>query len=488
MSSARKFLDTVLDPDSFRSWDSASTEPPTDNPHYRTSRERAAERAGTDESVISGEGRVDGRRIAVVCSEFGFLGGSLGVVAAGRIFDALTRATAQQLPVLAVLASGGTRMQEGTPAFLRMTGVAAVIANHRSAGLPYLTYLRHPATGGAMASWGSLGQVTVAEPGALVGFLGPKVYRALHGEEFPEGVQTAENLLAHGLVDHVCPPAELRALLTTLLGLLTPGAAPTSAPEPEPESPDGSPSAWELVLSTRRAQRPGLNRLLELGATELVRLNGTGEGEVGVGMVLCLARFGATACVLVGHDRAGQASAPLGPADLRVARRGMRLAGETGLPLITVIDTPGAALSPSAEQGGLAGEIARCLAGMSQLLVPTVSVLLGAGCGGAALALLPADRVIAAQRSWLSALPLEGASAILHGDTDHAEETAARQRIRAADLHALGVVDRLVAERPDAADEPDAFVHRILGALHQELAHAHAIPAAERLPRRLARY
>ena len=108
----------------------------------------------------------------------------------------------------------------------------------------------------------------------------------------------------------------------------------------------------------------------------------------------------------------------------------MRLAEELGLPLVTVIDTPGADLSPRAEEGALAGEIARCLADMSRLTVPSVSVLLGQGCGGGALALLPADRVIAAEHAWLSPLPPEGASAIVHDDVEHAAEMAERQRDR----------------------------------------------------------
>ena len=159
----------------------------------------------------------------------------------------------------------------------------------------------------------------------------------------------------------------------------------------------------------------------------------------------------------------------MGPEALREARRGMHLAEELGLPLVTVIDTQGAALSADAENGGLAGEIARCLFDLVSLRAPTLCLMLGEGSGGGALALLPADRVVAAQHAWLSPLPPEGASAIVHRDTDHAPEMARAQRVRALDLYALGIVDRVVAELPDAADEPEAFCLRVGAVLQHEL-------------------
>jgi acetyl-CoA carboxylase carboxyl transferase subunit beta len=160
----------------------------------------------------------------------------------------------------------------------------------------------------------------------------------------------------------------------------------------------------------------------------------------------------------------------MGPGALREARRGFRLASELGLPLVTVIDTQGAALSPDAENGGLAGEIARCLAELVSLPAPTLCLMLGEGNGGGALAFLPADRVIAAQHAWLSPLPPEGASAIVHRDLDHAPELARAQKVRVIDLHERGIVDRIVAEHPDAAEEPEAFCHRVGATLEHELA------------------
>jgi acetyl-CoA carboxylase carboxyl transferase subunit beta len=159
----------------------------------------------------------------------------------------------------------------------------------------------------------------------------------------------------------------------------------------------------------------------------------------------------------------------MGPGALREARRGMRLAVELGLPLMTVIDTPGAALSPEAEEGGLAGEIARCLADLVALRAPILCLMLGEGNGGGALAFLPADRVVAAEHAWLSPLPPEGASAIVHRDTAHAPDMARAQHVRSVDLRERGIVDRIVAEHPDAADEPEAFCRRVGEVLRFEL-------------------
>ncbi len=465
---AHELIELVLDDGSWVSWDT----PPAYgdlSPAYAADLAAAAEKSGVDESVLTGEGTVRGRRVAVIACEFGFLAGSIGQAAATRLVAGIERATAAGIPLVAAPVSGGTRMQEGTPAFVHMICISAAIAAHKSAGLPYLVYLRNPTTGGVMASWGSLGHVTIAEPGALVGFLGPRVFEALYGKPFPAEVQTSENLYAHGIIDGVVPADEVAGLLDrTLSILLAKPAAPTEEIE-QPEIPDID--TWDAVVRSRRPDRPGVRRLLRYAASEVVPLNGTGQGEADPGLMIALVRFGTAPCVFLGQDRRGQTTdRPMGPGALREARRGMRLAVELGLPLMTVIDTPGAALSPEAEEGGLAGEIARSLADLVTLEAPSLCLMLGQGNGGGALALLPADRVIAAQHAWLSPLPPEGASAIVHRDTEHAPEMARAQKVRALDLRAVGVVDRIIPELPDAADEPEAFCRRLGAVLEHELA------------------
>ncbi len=468
--SARDLISLVLDADSWVSWDSPPDRTGVDE-EYAATLAAAQEKSGADESVLTGEGRMKGRRVACLLGEFGFLAGSIGRASADRVVAAIERATLHGLPLLASPCSGGTRMQEGTPAFVQMVRISQAVAAHKDAGLPYLVYLRHPTTGGVMASWGSLGHVTVAEPGALLGFLGPRVYSALYGEEFAPGIQTAENLHARGIIDAVVALEDIADLLDRALAImLAPRQGVPEVPEP-PEEPVVEVDTWDAITRSRRPDRPGVRRLLRYAASDVVPLNGTGQGEWDPGLQVALVRFGDAPCVFLGQDRRGQTEeGAMGPEALREARRGFRLASDLGLPLVTVIDTPGAALSPEAENGGLSGEIARCLAELVTLPAPTLCLMLGEGNGGGALAFLPADRVIAAQHAWLSPLPPEGASAIVHRDLDHAPQMARAQRVRAQDLHEMGIVDRIVSERPDAADEAEDFCRRVGGVLEYELA------------------
>lgn len=479
---ALELRDALLDAGSFISWDSPLPDVPA-SAAYRAELDAARAATGFDESVLTGEGMVFGRRVALVACEFDFLAGSIGVAAAERIIDAVHRATAEGLPLLASPSSGGTRMQEGTVAFLQMVKIAAAVELHKKAHLPYLVYLRHPTTGGVFASWGSLGHVTAAEPGALIGFLGPRVYQHLYGEPFPPGIQTAENLHRHGVIDAVVPLDVLRATLDRALKVVAdPPDEPPAAPPPE-TPPDIE--AWESVEISRRPDRPGVSALLRYGATERVLLSGTGQGEAAA-TLLALARFGGQPAVVLGQQRV--VGGLIGPVALREARRGMALAAGLQLPLVLVIDTAGPALSAEAEEGGLAGEIARCLAELVTLDTPTVSVLLGQGSGGPALAMVPADRVLAALHGWLAPLPPEGASAIVFRDTDHAPELAAAQGIRSSDLLRNGIVDAIVPECPDAADEPRAFTQRLSASIATELHRLRAIPDEQRLAARLDRY
>ena len=459
MRSAAEWIDSTVDAESWESWDEAEPE-----------------------SVLTGRAAIGGHAVALVVSEFGFAGGSIGRATGERIAGAVDRARAERLPVLAMPASGGTRMKEGTPAFLEMAVITAAVLAHRDAGLPYLVYLRHPTTGGVFASWGSLGQVTWAQPGALIGFLGPKVYEGLYGEPFPDGVQRAENLHEHGVVDDVVEPEELAGRVRDVLDVLAPRPEADcrdtdcrdtdSRDADEPAiAPCGSSAtavpadAWAAVQATRASDRAGLVELLDdLRAVPLAR-----NGAVRVAVL----RARGVAALLIGQDRTAQADGVLiGASALRTARHAVALAATWSLPLVTVIDTPGGELSPAAEERGLASEIAHCLAAMIATPSPTLSILAGQGGGGAALALFPADRTVAAPDAWLSPLPPEGASIIVHGDLDHAAELARAQRIWSRDLKASGLVDAVTDDLVAAVAEwlatgpvphPDRRTRRAVG-------------------------
>ena len=466
--SVRELIAIVLDDGRLESWDEPIDI--SDHPEaYRRELETAAVRSGFDESVLTGRGLMHGRPVAVIANEFRFLAGSIGVASAQRISAAVRRATAEGLPILATTSSGGTRMQEGTPAFVHMVDISRAIMDHKAAGLPYLVHLRHPTTGGVFASWGSLGHITVAEPGALIGLLGPKVYEILNNRAFPQGVQVAENLASKGIIDAVVSTEDLAEVIDRALRLLIDPAAP-GVLHRRTEEPSSSASTWESILKTRNPARPGVREVLRYGGTDTIRLQGTDEGERDSAMLVALTRLDGQPCVIVGQDRRNQTpESPMGPAALREARRGMRLANELGLPLVSFIDTHGADISPAAEEKSVAGEIARCISTMATMTVPTVSVLLGEGCGGGALALLPAHRVIAAEHSWLSPLPPEGASAIVFGDVDHAADMAESQKVGTSELFKAGTIHRIVPESPDAEQDPEGFATAIAAEVGTQL-------------------
>lgn len=482
-----ELIDLVLDPGSFESWDVQVRDPETMTAEYAQELADARAKTGLTESIVTGKGLIRGIQVAVVVGEFGFLAGSIGTAAAARIMSAFERATNEGLPIIAAPVSGGTRMQEGTIAFLQMVGITGAVNAHRKAGLPYLVYLRHPTTGGVFASWGSLGHVTVAEPEALIGFLGPRVYEALHGEPFPEGVQTSENLFAHGLIDAVLPPEKLADMAARALTVLTAPRHDVALVDEVPIESLQDESAWTSILRTRKHDRPGVRSLLRYGANNVVPLHGTSEGESDPGMMLALAKFGNAPAVVLAQDRAHR-NVALGPGALREARRGMHLANELGLPLVTIIDTGGAALSRESEERGLAGEIARSLADQLELRAPVICLLLGQGSGGGALAILPADRVLAAENAWLSPLPPEGASVIVHRTKDRADEMAESQGVKARELMRNGIVDRIIAERPDAAVEPQEFARRVAQVLEREIVLLLNMDPVERLNVRRQRY
>ncbi|GAC68201.1 carboxyl transferase domain-containing protein [Gordonia soli] len=465
--SAPELIAALIAPGTWESWDQPVGTRDVEA-GYAASLARAAERTGEDESVVTGRGVVGGADIAIIVSEFGFLGGSIGAATGTRVIAAIRRATDEGLPVLALPASGGTRMQEGTSAFLQMVAITGAVLDHRRAGLPYLVYLRSPTTGGVFASWGSLGHVTWAEPEALIGFLGPRVYDGLYGRPFPDGVQTAENLREHGLVDDVVPIPEIATTVGAMVRAMRGDQAGSVADfRPPIAQPSGGAAVsgasatprrdvWESVDATRSADRAGIADLLDAERTAVIRDRGP--------IWLTATEFGGVRTICVGHDRRAQARGELiGPDDLRVARRAVTLASELSLPLVTVIDTPGAELSTDAEEGGLAGEIAQCTADLVGAATPTVSVLMGQGAGGAALALFPTDRRIATDDGWLSPLPPEGASLIVHRDLDHAAELARAQGISAVDLAASGMVDRLVSVDGD-------WVRRLRAEIAEQLA------------------
>jgi len=492
----------VADEDSFEEWDAeVASDDPLDFHDTKPYVERLAaarEATGLGEAVLTGRAALDGRPFVVVAGEFGFLGGSIGVATAERVARAFERATEQQLPLVALPASGGSRMQEGTLAMVGMAKLAAAAGRLRAAGLPYVVCLTKPTMGGVLASWGSLGTVTFALPGAVAGFAGPRVVELLTGRPLSSRVQRAETLLAQGLIDDVVVPSELRSLIARVLAvaglndsrsapLPPPSGAPTAGNEGEGTEPR---DAWVSLQHVRNRRRPGAGALLDAVATDVTILRGARDGHPDDPACLAaLARIAGFPAVVIAQCRRGDGTpAVMNPSGYRKARRAIALAAELRLPLVTVVDTPGAELSDDAERGGLAGQIAGCLADMAALPVPTVAILLGEGGSGGALALLNADHVLAAEHASLGVIAPEGASAILYRDVEHAAELAVTQGGASWHLLEAGIADMLIPESRPAHEEPDAFLARVGVELFTALASITALDPSERLAERHRRW
>jgi acetyl-CoA carboxylase carboxyl transferase beta subunit len=252
----------VVDEGSLETWDDevVSDDPLgfVDAKPYAERLAEARERTGLGEAVLTGRATLEGRPLVLVAGEFEFLGGSVGVATSERVARAFERAVEEGLPLVALTASGGSRMQEGTRALVGMAKLAAAAGGLRAAGLPYVVCLTDPTAGGVLASWGSLGTVTFALPGALAGFAGPRVVELLTGASLPEGAQRAEALLAHGLVDDVVEPGDLRAIVARVLRVTCAAPAPARVEAPSGAIEDGDAWAslqWRAIRGGRASRR-----------------------------------------------------------------------------------------------------------------------------------------------------------------------------------------------------------------------------------------
>lgn len=401
--------------------------------------------------VGAGEGRVT---YALIESRFEIAGGSMGAGAGEKVVRAYRRAVDEHLPVVVVASSGGARMQEGMIALVQLARTSRAASTHSRAGLLSIGVFRGAVTGGVLASYASLVDVRAAERATTVGFAGPRVVELTTGEPLPRGSHTAESAYDHGLVDAVLPAGELATWVEGALGATPrPPARPPQRPSPRaggdfPPDPPGSRgqfgSAWAEVLRARAPGRPtGIDRAAAMCAS-WTELRGA-DRVVRAG----LATIAGRRAVVVATDRYERDGRP-GPAGYRLAQRAIALAGRLTLPLVTFVDTPGADPRAPAEAAGIAVEIARTLAAMADVPTPTVSVCVGEGGSGGALALAATDLLLIQEHAVFSVIGPEGAAAILDRDVSRAPERAEHLRLTAHDLVALGVADGIAGES-DAA-------------------------------------
>jgi acyl-CoA carboxylase subunit beta len=471
---ARARIDLLVDPDSF----SETTFAPgprdplsfTDLRDYPDRLREAAQRSGETEAVVVGTGRIGGTDAVVAVMDFGFLGGSMGVEVGRRVSGAAALALELQRPLVTVCASGGARMQEGVFSLFQMARASEAFARLREAGLLSVCVLTDPTYGGVSASFATLGAVLVAERGAHVGFAGRRVIQETIRSELPEDFQTAEFLLAHGLVDRVENRAELRPLLGRLLALhgrRPDVAAPAAGARPEPPT---RLDAWDVVQTARETERPTTLDYLRTAFDDFVELHGDRAFADDPAVVGGLASIGGRSVVVIGHEKGHTVRERVArnfgmphPEGYRKALRLMKLAEKFGLPVFTFVDTPGAYPGIGAEERGQAEAIAVSLEVMSRLRTPVISTVIGEGGSGGALAIGVGNRVLMMENSIYSVISPEGCASILFRDPTKAEKAADAMKVTAKDLLQMNVVDEVVQEPPGGAHRDPARAAEALG-------------------------
>ncbi|GAA4732028.1 hypothetical protein GCM10023328_09090 [Modestobacter marinus] len=444
----------------------------------------AASRSGESEAVVAGVATIGGTPVALAVMDFGFLGGSMGVEVGRRVSGAAALALERGLPLLAVCASGGARMQEGVFSLFQMARVSEAFGRLREAGLFSVCVLTDPTYGGVSASFATLASVLVGERGAHVGFAGPRVVQETIRAELPRDFQTAEFLLAHGLVDRVESRAELRPLLVRLLALHAPDrprGAVEDEDEAEPVVPDTAPvpdsDPWEVVQRARVVDRPTTLDYLHTAFDDFVELHGDRAYGDDPALVGGVASIGGHSVVVLGHEKGHsvreRVAHEFGMPHPEGYRKALRLLGHAevhGLPVVTLVDTPGAHPGPEAEEHGQSHAIAEIIMRSSRLRVPVVSVVTGEGGSGGALALCTSDRLLVLENAYLSVISPEGCAAILWRTATAAPTAARAMRLGAAHLHRSGIATSVVAEPPGGAHTDPAAAARLLrAALRREL-------------------
>ncbi|HKV43614.1 MAG TPA: acetyl-CoA carboxylase carboxyltransferase subunit alpha/beta [bacterium] len=464
---------------------------------YRDRLVEARRATGLREAATSGICRVGGRRIVLVVLDFGFLGGTMGSVVGEKVANAFEHATRRRIPLVSVAASGGARMQEGMLSLMQMAKVAAAAARHDSEGLAFLSILTDPTFGGVTASFASLGDVLIAEPGAQIGFVGPRVIEQTTGTPLPPDSHRAETVLRAGMIDLIVPRERLRETVAYLVGHLSRGGGSRGPAEAVPSGP--APvglAAWEQVRLARHRGRPQTRDYIAAMTTRFVELHGDRQGGDDPTIVGGLAELDGETVVIVGHQRRhlpgqteGEGQAMANPEGYRKALRLMRLGAKFQLPVVTLIDTRGANPSYESEQHGIAQTLALNLATMSHLRTPIVSVITGEGGSGGALALGVADRVLMLEHAIYSVIAPEGAAAILYRDAKKAEALSEALKLTARDLLRLGVIDAIVPEPEGGAHlDPAGAAAIVRQHLLAALRDLRRVPLPRLLSRRYAKY
>ena len=448
----------TVDEDSFEEWEKdMEFVNPLEFRGYEEKVKSLKEKTGLSEAVVTGKASIEGNPAVIAVCDGRFLMASMGQVVGEKITRAVERATKEQLPVIIFACSGGARMQEGIVSLMQMAKTAAALKRHSDAGLLYVSVLTDPTTGGVTASFAMLGDVILAEPKALIGFAGPRVIEQTIGEKLPKGFQRSEFLLEHGFIDRIVERKETRTVLGNILQMHHTAQnpviqKPVQTVEKERQSVQEK-DAWERVTISRKNDRPVGQDYIRILFSDFLEFHGDrcyGDDTAIIGGIARFAGIPVTVIAQVkGKSTKENVAHHFGmpsPEGYRKALRLMKQAEKFKRPILLFVDTPGAFCGIEAEERGQGEAIARNLFEMSSMKVPILSVVIGEGGSGGALALAVADEVWMLENAIYSVLSPEGFASILWKDSKRASEAAAVMKLTAADLKKLGVIEAVIAE------------------------------------------
>lgn len=481
----------IADEGSFEEWDNGlSSGNPMKFRGYEDKIKALQEKTGLDEAVVTGEARIDGRRVVLGVCDGRFMMASMGEVVGEKIARAVERATKEKLPVILFACSGGARMQEGIVSLMQMAKTAAALKRHSDEGLLYISVLTDPTTGGVTASFAMLGDIILAEPKALIGFAGPRVIEQTIGEKLPKGFQRAEFLLEHGFIDGIVERDKLRGTLSTILALhenacngghrQTADAGIAGADSATVQVDEGAGikemncertdhpvyadlhgeihvsgrmEAWERVQLSRRNDRPVGSDYISALFDDFMELHGDHCFADDKAVIGGIAFFHGRPVTVIAQAKGSNTKENIerhfgmpSPEGYRKALRLMKQAEKFHRPVICFVDTPGAFCGLEAEERGQGEAIARSIYEMSALKTPILSVVIGEGGSGGALAMATADEVWMLENAVYSILSPEGFASILWKDSKRAKEAAAVMRLTADELKEQGIVELVFAE------------------------------------------
>lgn len=504
---AYRRIEMVADEGTFEEWDRELVTPnPLDYKGYEEKIGALKEKTGLEEAIVTGKACIDGTEAVLGVCDGRFLMASMGEVVGEKIARAVERATAERLPVILFACSGGARMQEGIVSLMQMAKTSAALKRHSDEGLLYISVLTDPTTGGVTASFAMLGDVILAEPKALIGFAGPRVIEQTIGQKLPKGFQRSEFLLEHGFIDGIVERPQLKETLSQILTLH--GEKGSTIAVEESDLSDGEltskgmeitnslAEAWDRVQISRMNDRPvGSDYIREL-FTDFIEFHGDRYFADDKAVIGGVARFRGIPVTVIAQAKGTNTKENIernfgmpSPDGYRKALRLMKQAEKFGRPVICFVDTPGAFCGLEAEERGQGEAIARNIYEMSALKVPVLSVIIGEGGSGGALAMAVADEVWMMENSVYSILSPEGFASILWKDSSKAKEAAGVMRLTAEDLYRMGIVEQVFAEPSRyTVENLKEVTHKLASGIEQFLIRYGQMSAAELTVHRYERF